>query len=40
MLEEVKQNELPVEETESIELSEETLEELSNGKGTEDEENE
>lgn len=38
MLEEVKQNELPVEETESIELSEETLEELSNGK--EDEENE
>lgn len=40
MLEEIKQNELSVEETESIELSEETLEELTNGKGEEDNENE
>ena len=40
MLEEIKTNELTVEEAEALELSEETLEELSNNFGEEEEENE
>lgn len=40
MLEEIKTNELTVAEAEALELSEETLEELSNNFGEEEEENE
>lgn len=38
MLEEIKSEELSVEESEKIELSKETLEELSNNKGDEEDE--
>lgn len=40
VLEEIKTEELSVEEAEKLELSKETLEEMTNGKGEEVEENE